>query len=113
MPNKILRLSPDQLRPIAVGYGAACASNRITADGMKVGYCYREEPDSSVDSGWRFFSGDETQEYADHAGNFALYDINTIANYDPDIACIIEAPVGSAFERDQTGKLVRIDADGA
>jgi hypothetical protein len=76
------KLSPDQIKPVAVGYGSGVASNRIMIDGAKVGYCYREDPDNAHDSGWRFFSGDESQEYADDPKNFAIYDINTIANYD-------------------------------
>ncbi|MCR6663815.1 MAG: DUF2185 domain-containing protein [Luteimonas sp.] len=108
MPHKNHHLSPDQLRPIAVGYGAAYATDRITVDGAKVGYCYREEPDSELDSGWRFFAGDESQEYADNPDNIALYDINTIANCDPSITAILESPAGSAYERDDTGQLVAV-----
>jgi len=44
---------------------------------------YREAPYNSIDSGWHFFAGDETQEYTDNARNFEIYDVNTIANYDP------------------------------
>ena len=108
MPHKSYYLSVDQIRPIAVGYGAAYASDRIAVDGAPVGWCYREEPDSDVDSGWRFFAGDESQEYADNPDNFALYDLNTIANYDPDITSILEAPVGAAFERNDSGMLVPV-----
>jgi hypothetical protein len=38
----------------------------------------------------------------DDAGNHEIYDVNTIANYDPDVIFFLEAPIGSAFERDQT-----------
>jgi hypothetical protein len=36
---------------------------------------------------WRvaLFSGDESQAYTDDPGKWALYDVNTIANYDPTI----------------------------
>lgn len=61
---------------------------------------YREKADHDVDSGWRFLSGLESQEYMDDASNHAMYDINTIANYDPEIIPFIQSPVGSAFERD-------------
>jgi hypothetical protein len=113
MPPKNYYLAADQIRPVAVGYGAAYASDRITVDGALVGWCYREEPDSAVDSGWRFFAGDESQEYADTPANLALYDINTIANYDPEIVSLIESPVGSSFERNSDGKLVQIFKDEA
>lgn len=60
---------------------------------------YRETPDNDTDSGWRFFSGDETQEYADNPAHFELYDVNTVANYDPEIIQYFDAPAHSAFER--------------
>jgi hypothetical protein len=60
---------------------------------------YREQPRSDHDSGWHFFAGDESQEYADDADNFALYDVNTICNYDPAIIPLLDAPLGSAFGR--------------
>jgi hypothetical protein len=36
----------------------------------------------------------------DDAENLAVYDINTIANYDPEIIAFLESAIGSAFERD-------------
>jgi len=92
----------SDMKPLAVGFGACIASNRITVDGKPVGYMYREEPDSvdSPDSGWRFFAGDESDAYSDDPANFAFYNVNTIANYSPDITAYLDAPVGSAFVRD-------------
>lgn len=107
MPHNYF-LDAKDMKPLAIGFGSGIASDRITVDGSIVGYCYREAPDSRTDSGWRFFAGDETQEYADNAGNFALYDLNTIANYDPSITSILEAPVGSCFERNPSGDLVPV-----
>jgi hypothetical protein len=60
---------------------------------------YRDQPDKEVDSGWRFFAGDESQEYADTPDNFAIYEVNTICNYDPAIIPLLDAPFGSAFGR--------------
>jgi hypothetical protein len=57
----------------------------ITVDGMPVRYMYREKPDNDLDSGWRFFAGSETDEYVEIPENCGIYDVNTIANYDPDI----------------------------
>lgn len=109
--SKHYRLAADQLRPVAVGYGSCYATDRITVDGAKVGYCYREAPDNDVDSGWRFFAGDETPEYMDDADRIAIYDINTIANCDPEITALIEAPVGSAFERGDDGGFVAVEVE--
>jgi len=60
---------------------------------------YREASDNDSDSGWRFFSGEESQEYVDDPDNLSLYDVNTIANYDPEIIPYLDAPIGSAYER--------------
>jgi len=66
---------------------------------------YGEGPDDDVDRGWRFFAGTESQEYLDDPNNLAIYDVNTIANYDPEIIPFLDAPIGSAFERDpQSGR---------
>ena len=64
---------------------AAIATNRITVEGCKVGYCYREKPDGDWDSGWRFTAGDESEEYMDDPNNAGIYKLNTICNDDPDI----------------------------
>lgn len=68
---------------------------------------YREAVDGAdADTGWRFLAGTESQEYADDPSNFDVYDINTIANYDPDVIAFLDEPVGSAFVRDPlTGPL--------
>ncbi len=60
---------------------------------------YREEPSFEHDSGWRFLSGSETQEYADDAGNWAIYNVNTIANYDEAIIDYLHAPIGTELDR--------------
>jgi hypothetical protein len=111
MTHKTFQLDAGQIKPVATGYGSCLATDRITVDGAAVGYCYREDPDTPEDSGWRFFAGDESQEYADDPDRIAIYDVNTIANYDPDITHLLEAPPGSAFERDGSGRFVPVAAD--
>src|SRR5262249_10115856 len=106
-PPKRFRLSAEQIRPLTPGRGGCFATHKITVDGERVGYMYREAPDFGSDSGWRFFSGSESQEYVDAPDNTAIYEVNTIANYDPEIISFLDAPVGSAFARDpETGELV-------
>jgi len=89
--DKIVRIIPD------VGY--CFATNKITIEGMKVGYMYREVPDKESDSGWRFFSGTESQDYVDNPENLKIYDVNTIANYDPDIIPYLDSDYGAEYER--------------
>jgi len=93
-------LKASDMKPLAVGFGACLASDRITVDGKPVAYMYREEGDHASDSGWRFFAGDESDAYCDDPAHFAYYNVNTIANYSPDIMVCLDAPVGSAFRRD-------------
>ena len=110
--KKKFALRADQIRPLAKGRGGCFATDRITVDGCKVGYMYREEPDFDSDSGWRFFSGQESQAYLDDPRYLAIYDVNTIANYDPEIIPLLDAPVGSAFERvDAAGPFVAVEEE--
>ena len=105
--TKAFKIPPSEIRPIAVGFGSCYASDQITVDGRRVGFMYREAPDNKVDSGWRFFSGAETQEYTDNPANFEIYDVNTIANYDPSITEFLDAPPGSAYARNAAGVFER------
>ena len=98
--TKRFALAASDIKPLAEGRGSCIASDRITVAGKGVGFMYREPPDNDFDSGWRFFSGEESQGYADDPSNFGLYDVDTIANYDPDIIPHLDAPAFSAFERD-------------
>jgi hypothetical protein len=100
MSGKQFRLRADQIKPLVPGRGGCLATDMITVQGRKVGYMYREESAFGVDSGWRFLAGVESQEYLDDPDNSAVYDVNTVANYDPEIIPYLDAPVGSAFERD-------------
>jgi hypothetical protein len=96
---KRFKLSREQIKNLLPAMGAAFATDRITVDGMPVGYMYRETPDRPEDSGWRFFSGDEDQAYIDNSTNTAIYAVNTIANYDPDIIPYVNTPAPCAFEK--------------
>ena len=99
MSKKQFRLRADQIKQLIPDGGGCYATDMITVEGHKVGYMYREEPDFAQDSGWRFLAGVESQEYLDDPNNLAIYAVNTIANYDPEIIPLLQAPIGSAFER--------------
>ena len=93
----------EEIKDLARGYGACYATDRILVDGCPVGFMYREEPDFEEDGGWRFLSGDETEEYMDDQWNSGLYDVNTIANYDPGIIPLLDSEIGSEFQRTSEG----------
>ena len=97
------------LLPDWEGADGCIATNRITVEGCKVGYCYREKPDGGWDSGWRFTAGDESEAYMDDPNNAGIYKLNTICNDDPDIISLLRTPAPCAFERDENGVFQQIN----
>ena len=113
MPDKQFRLRADQIKPLVEGLGGCFASDMIPVQGHRVGIMYREEPEFEVDSGWRFLAGIESQEYLDDPENLSIYDVNTIASYDPEVIPFLHAPVGSVFEREaDSGRFEEADQAG-
>jgi hypothetical protein len=96
---KKFRLKAEDIKPLATGRGACFATDMIMVRDKAVGFMYREDPDNEHDSGWRFMSGLEDQDYMDDEANVGVYDVNTVANYDPSIVPLLDEPVGSVFER--------------
>ena len=103
--------SADGTLKLAMTDSPGCGYDHVYVTVNKI----RIHPSASAtdsDSGWRFFSGTETQEYVDNADNLEIFDCNTIANYDQDIIPLLLAPVGSAFERNpETGKFEAVDEE--
>ena len=78
-------------------------SDHITHRGKKVGYMDREEPDAESelpDSGWRFFSGEESDEYVNDPQHIQIVALTTVCTLDGDIVSCLAAPYGSAFYRE-------------
>ena len=96
---KQFRLSKEDIRQLVEGLGGCIATDKITVEGYPVRFMYREAPDHDADSGWRFMSGFEDDEYMEEPSNHGAYDVNTIANYDPSIIPFLGSPEGSAFEK--------------
>lgn len=108
--KKNFKLGKDEITPVANGYGSCIATDQITVEGWPVGFMYREQPDNCIDSGWRFMSGFESDEYMNNPENHAAYDVNTIANYDPSIIPFLDAPIGSAYEKSpESGHLIPVN----
>src|SRR5690242_5855113 len=102
--KKTYCLKPHEIVSLAEGYGFCYATDEITVKGEPVGYMYREEGEDPDDSGWRFFSGAEDEDYTENADNFGIYEVNSIANFDRAIIPCLDAPYGTAFERTESGK---------
>ncbi len=98
MEKQFLLKKEDIKQLIKLGF-SCIASDRITVDGKKIGYMYKENPTSEFDTGWRFFAGDEDEQYTDNPNNFEIYELNTICNYDQNIIPYLIKPVGTKLER--------------
>ncbi len=105
-------LKPTEIRVLVPGLGFCFATDQVTVEGHLISYMYREEPEEGGDSGWRFFSGMESQNYVDNPSHTSIYDVNTIANYDEGIIPLLDAPQGAVFERTAAGEWIRVDSDG-
>ena len=58
---KEYKLKSDEIIKLTELKGGCIASNKITIDGLQIGYMYRENPSNEFDSGWRFFAGSEDE----------------------------------------------------
>ncbi|MBQ4216232.1 MAG: DUF2185 domain-containing protein [Bacteroidales bacterium] len=108
MADNKYKLQVSDIRDLVKPMGYCIASDRITVDGAKVGFMYREEREDEDDSGWRFLAGDETDEYLDDQQHFMMFDVNYIANLDEAIIPYLKYRKGSELERvDGSDKFTR------
>ncbi len=92
--------------------GYVIISDQVIKEGCKIGYLYREKPEDEGDSGWRIFSGKESQEYADDPTNFAMYNVSTLLDIDPELRSILADDYPVMYERDTgTNKLILVEDD--
>ncbi len=99
MSQKKFFIPKENIRALVTFMGSGFATDEIMVEGKKIGYMYRETPDRKDDSGWRFFSGDESEAYINDPNHIGIYAVNTVANYDPDIIPYLETPAPCAFKK--------------
>lgn len=100
-PRHIARtiIRNDDPRWIECGEKSALVSKLVFEGDKTVRWAYRERPDREEDSGWRLFSGQETDEYPDDPSNISICRIYWLADFDPSLEDILRHGPGSAFER--------------
>ena len=96
---KKYKIKSEDIKKLTDIKGACIASDKITVDGLKVGYMYRENPSNDLDTGWRLFEGSEDEEYTNNPNNFQIYELNTICNYDESIIPYLNSEIGSSYEK--------------
>lgn len=99
--DKVFKIKPEDMKRIVDDERGCLATDKITVEGMKVGFMYRERLDEDIenDSGWRFLSGTEDQDYVDDNDNSEILTINQVANYDAAIIPYLKSKIGSSWER--------------
>jgi hypothetical protein len=84
----------------------------ILTEGRELRYMVRHRPqpgDRDWNSGWHFYTGEETDRVIEDKTSFPLVDLNTIANYAPDIVPLLDAPYGSSYVRRDDGVMVPLE----
>ena len=93
------KIKPEDIKDLIESIGYCYASDKITVDGEKVGFMYREKPFEKEDSGWHFLSGTEDEDYLDDPKNSFMFDVNVIANYDAAIIPYLKNKIGTELQR--------------
>ena len=78
--------------------GGAVVSRRILDGTGQVRWLLREEPAHPSDSGWRFLSELDDDEYANDPANMVTLDFSTVAAIEPAVLGIYHLPVGSDLQ---------------
>ncbi len=89
----------------------ALVSSMCFDDGECIRFVYRESADREEDSGWRMFTGHETDEYANDAQNVRIVNVGWLLDRDPSLLEPLKQPVGAVFERDGQGSKWRSVTD--
>ena len=81
-------------------FGFVLATKMLVDNKRKVRYMYHEAASNPQDSGWRFFCGDEDDDYVSDSDNIGIYDIKTILELDKSILPYLDCAIGTALERE-------------
>lgn len=102
------KLKEKDIKKVIEEKGACIVSNEILVDGKMVGYMYRENPSINYnDTGWRFFSGYETEEYCENANNFSIVELSTLCNYDSSVIEKINSDICVAYKKNKSGAFIK------
>ncbi len=110
LPKIKLVLGPKEDAPkVKVPNMGGCIVTNKVAETGKIHFMYRNYPvPDKPDSGWRFFSGVEDEDYIANPTNSKIYAVDTITASHPDTIPFLQAPYQSAFEKNLDGKFVQV-----
>jgi len=75
--------------------GGCIVSKNIIEKKGELKWCIREKGLDDLDTGWRFLSSIDTDEYLNDPKNMCVYNYDTIVEIEPAILLIYDLPVGT------------------
>lgn len=82
----------------------ALVSKMCMENGNIIRFLYREKPDREQDSGWRMFTGLESEEYNNDSDNIRFVNVGYLIAKDPTLLHPLKGDLGSVYERDEKDK---------
>lgn len=79
--------------------GGLMVSKMVVDENIKPRFMYREKRSRPEDSGWRIFTGFESEDYTNDPNNTGIYNPSTIISIDPSIRDLLLKGVGSVYEK--------------
>lgn len=73
----------------------AIVSQKVSLDGEAIGFLYREAAAFEHDSGWRLFSGWESDEYVADAAHFDTLPLSEVVAMQPEIQALFNEQQGA------------------
>lgn len=77
----------------------ALVSDMCFNEGECVRFLYREKADRAQDSGWRMFTGHESEEYNNDPNNIRVVDVSFMLDKDSSLLKPLKESVGAVYER--------------
>ncbi len=108
---KNFKIPREQLRTLLPNRGLCMAPDTILVEGLPVALIYRVMPSTMHDSGWRLFTGVESEEYLSNSRYNGIYDLNTVVNYCPEVIPLLDSPPYSAFRKTDDGQWVNMSRE--
>ncbi|MDK4575630.1 DUF2185 domain-containing protein [Kingella kingae] len=95
-------------RALSAALSLAIVSRQVSDQGELIGFLYHEQADFLNDSGWRLFSGQESDEYANNPDNFQVLPLSEILDENPEIAPLMQQSFGAWEWNDNTEQFTAV-----
>jgi len=92
-------------------FGFVLATKMLMDGNRKIRFMYHEATTNPQDSGWRFFCGDEDDDYVNNPDNIGIYSINTILEHDKSVLPYLSCAIGTALEREDENATFTVLSD--